>query len=68
MMDHIRKLGLVVEAEDGKVMLRSDFIAAEKDVPLTPEQAKILAHLKLPIAYFQIAVDSVWSAGTFEEF
>ena len=67
-VDHLRKLGLVLEVEDGKVMLRTEFTAATEGEPLTAEQAKVLTHLKKPVGTFQLELRCHWSDGTFEEF
>jgi hypothetical protein len=66
-VDHLRKLGLVLEIEDGKVMLRSEFTAAQKGEPITAEQAKVLVHLKKPLETFKVKLLCFWSDGQFEE-
>lgn len=66
MLDQLRKLGLIVELDDGKVMLRNKFVAAKKGEALTPEQAKVLVHLEKRIAEFTITLDSFWSDGVFQ--
>lgn len=66
-MDHLRKLGLVLEIEDGKVFLRSPFTTATEGEPLTAEQAKVLAHIKKPMSVFSVGVVCYWSKGKFEE-
>lgn len=68
MLDHFRTLGLVVEVENGKVALRESYVAARLGEPLTPEQAKILTHMKMPIATFTISLNCHWQDGNFEEF
>jgi hypothetical protein len=67
MLDQLRKLGLIVEIETGVVVLRQQFSAATQNIPLTPEQAKILVHLQQPIVRSKIHLDSRWSDGEFEE-
>ncbi|CAM9441914.1 unnamed protein product [Chrysoparadoxa australica] len=42
MMEQLRKLGLIVEIKDSKLVNRSKFKMAKEGVPLTPEQAKLL--------------------------
>jgi mRNA turnover protein 4 len=67
MLDHLRKLGMVVEVEDSRVILRQAFLAAEKGVPLTPEQAKVLVHMDRKTITFTIKLLCHWSEGQYEE-
>ena len=69
MCDHLRKLGMICEVLNGKLELKDNFIAAERGVPLTPEQAKALEHLKKPLATFTVTVSSHWNKAktAFEE-
>ena len=67
MLDQLRKLGLVVEVDDAKVVLRNPFCCAQKGVPLTPEQAKILAHLDRRCITFKVDLLYLWTDGQFEE-
>lgn len=67
MLDQLRKLGMTVELDNGKISLKSMFIVASKDVPLTPEQAKLLVHMKVPLISFKISVAASWSDGEFSE-
>lgn len=66
MMDQLRKLGLIVEIEDSKLMLREVFTAARETTPLTPEQAKVLTHLGKQMAQFEIKIICSWSDGNFQ--
>ena len=68
MMEQLRKLGLVVEMNKGSLELRSSFIVARAGEPLSPEQAKLLAHMQRPLINFSIQVESFWSGGNLEEF
>eukprot|EP01041_Mallomonas_annulata_P001719 gene1719-3328_t len=68
MLDQFRKIGLVVEVEDGNISLRNQFVAAKAGVPLTPEQAKALVHFKKPIERFTIQLEGHWANGEFEDF
>lgn len=68
MLDQFRKLGMIVEINNGVIQLRSSFTAAEAGVPLTPEQAKVLVHFNMPIVDFKIGIECLWSDGEFEEF
>ena len=68
LMDQFRKLGLIVEIDDGKLILREPYTAAKAGNVLTPEQAKILTHFEKPIALFAINLVSHWSEGEFSSF
>ena len=67
MLDQFRKLGLVVEIDNGVIQLREPFVAAQKGVPLTPEQAKVLVHQQIPVDEFKMKLVCLWSDGEFEE-
>lgn len=67
MLDQLRKLGMTVELDNGVISLKSMFIAAAKGEPLTPEQAKVLVHMKMPLISFKINVVGSWCNGEFEE-
>lgn len=67
MLDQFRKLGMIVEIDNGVIQLRSSFTAAEAGVPLTPEQAKVLVHFNMPIIDFKINITGMWSDGEFQE-
>jgi mRNA turnover protein 4 len=67
MLDHLRKLGLVVEIDDGILYLREPFTAAAKGVPITPEQAKLLTHMDKKTVDFTMKLLAYWTDGTFEE-
>lgn len=66
MLNTFRQLGLVVEIDDSKMILREKFIAAKKNVPLTPEQAKVLVHLDKPLINFTIKLECHWNDGKYE--
>ena len=68
MLDQLRKLGLTVELDNGKISLKSMFIVASKGEPLTPEQAKLLVHMNIPLISFKINVAGSWCDGAFEEY
>jgi mRNA turnover protein 4 len=65
MIDELRKLGLVVEADNGAVVLRSDTIVASAGVPLTPEQARLLMKLDMKIVNFKICLIGEWAGESF---
>ena len=67
MLDQFRKLGMIVEIDNGVLQLRSKYVAAQAGVPLTPEQAKVLVHFNEPIVEFRIGVECMWSDGEYEE-
>jgi mRNA turnover protein 4 len=67
MLDQLRKLGMTVELDNGKIMLKSMFIVASKGVPLTPEQAKVLVHMKMQLISFKISLVGSWCDSQFEE-
>ncbi len=67
MLDQLRKLGLVVEVEEGVIMLRQKYVASTVGASLTPEQAKILTHMDLKTVQFTIHLEAHWSEGNFEE-
>jgi hypothetical protein len=67
MLDELRKLGMIVEVENGKVVLREPMKVAEEGVPITPEQARILVKLDRKIINFTITLLCKWEDGEFEE-
>jgi hypothetical protein len=68
MLDHLRKLGMIVEIENGAVFLRIPYQAAKQGEALTPEQAKALVHMERKLITFSVRLMSHWSDGDFEEF
>ena len=67
MLDHLRKLGLIVEIDDGVIYLREPYTAATKGVPITPEQAKMLTHMEKQTVDFKMRLLAYWTDGSFEE-
>ena len=67
MMDELRKLGMVVEVDNGVLQLREVVVAAQSGVPLTPEQAKILVKFEKRIVQFTIELKGHWENGQFTE-
>ena len=65
MMEQLRKLGMVVEVENGVLMLRDQFKAAVKDKPLTPEQCKALAHMDVKLCPFVVKLLCFWNDGAY---
>lgn len=68
MLDTLRKLGMVVEVDDGTVVLRSPITISSVGVPLTPEQAKILVKLDTRTIEFKVKVEASWENGKFKEY
>lgn len=68
MLDTLRKLGMVVEVEDGTVVLRSPITISSVGVPLTPEQAKILVKLDTRTIEFKVRVEASWENGKYKEY
>ena len=68
MVEHLRKLGLILEVNDGKLVLIEKYTAAKKGVAITPEQAAMLKHLNKPLTTFKVDVESYWKDGNVEEF
>ncbi len=67
MLDELRRLGMIVEVEDSKVVLREAYTAATKGVPLSPEQAKILVKFDRKTINFTIRLECKWENGKFDE-
>lgn len=65
MVDHLRKLGLVVEVDNGTVVLMQEFTAATAGEALTPEQAKMLVHLDKKLDSFSVKLECYWCDGKF---
>lgn len=68
MLDHLRKQGMIVELELGKIILRQDFIAATAGEPLTPEQCRVLKLLDRRLVQFSANLLCHWGNGEFEEY
>lgn len=67
MLDQLRKLGLVVEIDNGTVVLKVAFQVAELGLPLSPEQSKLLVHMRKTMCNFSIQMSSHWSKGEFQQ-
>ncbi len=67
MLDELRKLGLIVEVDHGKIVLREPYTAATAFEPLTPEQARVLVKLDRTIIAFTINLLAKWENGQFQE-
>jgi mRNA turnover protein 4 len=66
MLDQLRKLGMVVEIDNGVVVLRTEFRATTKGSPLTPEQAKVLIHMGKKLSVFRVSLKCAWKDGDFK--
>lgn len=58
---------MIVEIDDGKVMLRESIKIATAGEPLTPSNAKILEKLGKKTAIFKVQLLCKWEDGEFEE-
>lgn len=67
MVDQLRTLGAVCDVDNGKIVLQSEYQAAEKGKRLSPEQAKMLVHLGKKLAMFTLTPEAFWSDGAYEE-
>lgn len=65
MLEQLRKLGMVVEVDNGVVVLRNKFKAAVGGKPLTPEQCKALQHLDIKLCPFVVKLLCFWTDGTY---
>ena len=68
MLDELRKLGMIVEVDNGAVVLRDDFVATAEGVPLTPEQAKVLVKMNRRTINFTINLLCKWEKEKFTEY
>ena len=66
-LDQLRTWGMIVEVDDGKVMLREPLKVATAGEPLTPSNAKILEKLGKKVATFRVELLCKWEDGEFEE-
>ena len=65
--EQLRKLGMAVELNNGKLELCDRFTVTTAGTPLTPEQAKVLVHMRKPLINFKVDITSFWAAGRVEE-
>lgn len=68
MRENLRKLGLVVETDDGKLILREPHYLAKKGQPLTAEQAKLLVKFDMRLSLFTVKLLCRWQDGSIEEY
>lgn len=61
------RLGLNLEIKDGKLAMLEPFTVCTEGKAITPEQAKLMTHLDLPLVDFRIKLVCRWSDGEFEE-
>jgi mRNA turnover protein 4 len=66
MLDQLRTWGMIVEIDDGKVMLREPLRVPTAGEPLTPAHAKILEKLGKKVATFKVDLLCKWEDGEFE--
>jgi mRNA turnover protein 4 len=65
MIEQLRKLGLILEVDNGVLVLKKKFVAAKAGEPLTPEQGKALVHFDYKICPFSLSLECFWSNGAF---
>jgi mRNA turnover protein 4 len=63
----LRKLGLTIQVNNGKLDLLSDFVMSKRGKALTAEQAKVLVHFNIKLVKFKVNVIASWSDGSFME-
>ena len=57
---------MVVEVDNGQLVLREQYIAATVNIPLTPEQAKVCTHFDMQLSIFKIKLQCHWTEGEFQ--
>ncbi|KAM7252368.1 hypothetical protein ACFE04_024251 [Oxalis oulophora] len=62
----LRKQGMPVRLNKGVIELVSDFVVCEEGKPVSPEASRILRHLGIKMATFQLHLICRWSAEEFE--
>ena len=67
MLDHLRKLGMIVEIDDSIIYLREPYTAATAGEAVTPEQAKVLTHFDKKTVNFKIKLLCHWTDGNYED-
>ena len=65
MIEQLRKLGMMVEVDNGTLVLRNNFQVAVKDKPLSPEQCRVLVHMDIKLCPFAVKLLCVWNDGTY---
>ena len=68
MLDELRKLGMKVEVEVGRVALRDTYLVSQAGVPITPEQARVLVKMERKLINFKVTLQCFWEDGEFEQF
>lgn len=66
MANALRKLGLNIQVETGKLSLLVDFVVTKTGMPISAEQSKLLVHLDVKLVKFRASVLCRWSGGSFE--
>ena len=70
MMEQLRKLGMPVQIDNGKIVLRdgtNEYRICKEGQVLSAEQTKLLVHFDIKVAEFKINLVCRWSDGEFEE-
>lgn len=69
MMEQFRKLGMPVEINQGKIVLRDgqeEYRVCKEGEKLSVEKCKLLTHFDMKLAEFRVSLDCFWSNGEFE--
>ena len=69
MMEQLRKLGMPVEIQKGKVVFRdglSEFRICKEGETLSVEKCKLLVHFGIKLADFRVTLACRWSNGAYE--
>ena len=69
MMEQLRKLGMPVEIQQGKVVFRDgveEFRICKEEEVLSVEKCKILKHFGIQLADFRVTLACRWEDGAFE--
>lgn len=64
------RLNLPLKVTDAVIHVLHDFTLVKEGAVITPEQAKLLKHFKIPLSQFQMVLKCQWTKenGEFEEF
>lgn len=65
MVDQFRRLGMSVRLNRGVVVLPNDFTLCTADVPITPEQGRLLELFGHQLATFRVHLVSMWKQGEY---
>jgi mRNA turnover protein 4 len=63
----LRKLGMSIQVDHGKLDLLTDFILCRRGKAISAEQAKALVHFNIKLVKFKVRLMACWSGGSFTE-